>query len=170
MNRKHKWKFNIIDVIFVLVILIGIIFIVLRMAGAKTPIADEKIDKIGTYFVTFTSPELADYVSRRIELGDKLTSDDGSIDLGTVTNIQLEDSVVYNADDSGQLVASSKPGYHTLYLTGKVKASDNGYGITVDGTKFGVGHSMVVRAGDAKMYLVVYDIRKKSSSENVDAS
>ena len=118
-----------------------------------------------TYVITFTGDEVPNYVAERVELGAPVTDDACVVDLGTVLDVKLDESVSYNTNAAGELVASSRDDSKSIKLYCEVQASDNGYGVTIDGTDFGVGHTMVVRAGDAKMYLTLYDIQKESESD-----
>lgn len=165
MESKKKLKFNIVDVIFLLAVLAGVLFVALRISGSSVVARLTGGEAPEAYIITFTGDEVADYVTDRITFGAPLTDDAGTLNLGTLIDLQLSESISYNINDNGQYVTSSKPGYHSLLLMGEVQAVDNGNGLTVDGTKLGVGHSMVVRAGDAKLYLIIYDIQKKTDSE-----
>ncbi len=159
MEKQKKWRFNIIDVLFLLVVLAGLLFVVLRLGGFDvvarlTGAASEP------YVVTFIAVEVPDYAAERIQAGDKVTDDNLSVNLGTVLDVQVGPAQVSTADAQGKLVISEEEGFSSVELSCQTAATDNGSGVTVDGLDLGVGHTMVVRAGDAKMYMVVCDIQK----------
>lgn len=164
MESKKKRKFNAVDVIFILIVLAGLAFVLLRFTGLGSIAGLTGESAAESYIITFSGDEVPNFVIERIEAGDPLTDDACQLDLGTVVDLEVSDAVSYNANDAGELVVSSKPNNSSIKLMGEVQATDNGNGITIDGNSFGVGHTMVVRAGDAKMYLVVYDIQKKDDS------
>lgn len=164
MEKQKKLRFNLVDVIFILVLLAGIAFVAMRLGGLDVVARLTGASAPEPYVITFTSTEVANYVVERVEIGSKVTDDEVSMNLGTVLDFQLGISQVSSAREDGQLVVSSKEGYSSINLLCQVQGSDNGNGVTVDGLALGVGHTMVVRAGDAKMYMVVCDIQKLSES------
>lgn len=164
MDKQKKLKFNLVDVIFLLVVLAGIAFVAMRVGGLDVVARLTGAASPEPYIITFTGAEVADYVVERIEVGDRMTDDEVSLNLGSVIDIQTGPAQSNSSREDGQLVLSSKEGYSSIKLTCQVQASDNGNGITVDGLNLGVGHTMVVRAGDTKMYLIVYDIQKLADS------
>lgn len=165
MENKKTRKFNIVDIIVLLVLLLGIAFVLLRIFGGSSLMGLVSGETQDTYVITFTGDEVPEFVAERVVIGSAVTDDACTVDLGTVLDVQLDESISYNANAAGELVASSRDDSRSIKLMCEVQASDNGNGVSVDGTQFGVGHTMVVRAGDAKMYLTLYDIEKKSESE-----
>lgn len=164
MDKQKKLKFNVVDVIFLLAVLAGVAFVVMRLGGVDVVARLTGAASPEPYVITFIGEEVADYVADRVEIGDSVTDEELSMDLGTVVDLQRGESLTYNPDYDGILALSPKEGYCSVLLSCKVQASDNGNGVTVDGMALGVGHTMVVRAGDAKFYLIVYDIQKLSES------
>lgn len=160
MEKQKKWRFNIIDVLFLLVVLAGILFVILRLGGFDVVARITGTASTEEYVITFIDTEVPDYAAERIEKGDKATDDNLSVNLGTVVDVQLSPAQVPTPDTEGILVVSAEEGFSTVLLSCQVKASDNGNGVTVDGLDLGVGHTMVVRAGDSKMYMTVCDIQK----------
>lgn len=164
MDKQKKLKFNLVDVIFLLAVLAGIAFVVMRIGGLDVVARLTGAASPEPYVITFIGEEVPDFVAERIEIGDPATDDEASMNLGAVVDVQLSEALTYNPDYDGKLMRSSKEGYYCVHLMCKAQGTGTGSGVTVDGLALGVGHSMVVRAGDAKMYLVVYDIQKLSES------
>ena len=167
-KQRKKLKFNIIDVAFVVAVLAGLVFVVLRVGGFDLLTSIIFGEKEEAYAVTFTGAEVADYVIERIHTGDKMSDEWLGVDLGEVLEVKLGPAQSYSAREDGRLVMSDKEGYYSVLVTGYCKAVDNDNGITVDGLNLGVGHTMVVRIGDAKLYLVVQDIQKLDGSPYAD--
>ena len=163
-KQKKKLKFNIIDIAFVAAVLAGLIFVVLRVGGFDLLYSIVFGEKKETYAVTFAGAEVADYVIERINLGDKMSDEWMGVELGEVLEIKTGPAQSYSARQDGKLVMSDKEGFYSIVVTGYCDAVDNDHGITVDGLNLGVGHTMVVRIGDAKLYLVVQDIQKMDGS------
>lgn len=167
-KQKKKLKFNIIDVAFVAAVLAGLIFVVLRVGGFDLLYSIVFGEDEELFAVTFAYEDTAGYVVERIKLGDRMTDEWMGVDLGEVLEVKLSPAQVYSTRQDGKLVISDKEGYYTISVTGYCKAKDNKSGITVDGLNLGIGHTMVVRIGDAKLWLVVNDIQKMEGSRFED--
>ena len=167
MEKQKKLKFNLVDVIFVLVLLAGAAFVALRIIGlgSDAPGEDEGKEKEGEeYIITLYTGESADYVIDHLRLGAQVTDDSITLDLGTVVDFKTGPARVNSAAEDGHLVLSDREGYSSVYLMCKVQGIDNGFGVLVDGLRLGIGHTMVVRAWEAKFYVAVYDIQKLSDT------
>ena len=163
MEKQKKLKFNLVDVIFILVLLAGVAFVALRLGGLDV-VARLTNTQTEGYIVTFIGTEVPDYVIDQLEIGASVTDDSLDLNLGTLVDFETGPARVTSAAADGHLIVSDREGYQTVYLMCKVNGSDNGFGVTVDGQAFGVGHSMVVRAGKAKIWMVVCDIQKLDDS------
>ena len=163
-KQEKKLKFNIIDVAFVAVVLAGLIFVVLRVGGFDLLYTIVFGAKEDTYAISFIGEEVADYVVDRLQPGDKVCDEWLGVDLGEVLEIKRGKAQSYSARQDGKLVMSDKENYSSIIVTCYCDAVDNENGITVDHLNLGVGHTMVVRIGDAKLYLVVHDIQKLDES------
>lgn len=163
MEKQKKLKFNLVDVIFLLVLLAGAAFLALRLGGliSTAPSSDGEQED---YVITFYAAESADYVVEHLWTGSDMTDDSMTLDLGTLVDFEVGPARVTSAAADGHLVVSDKEGFSSVYLMCKVPASDNGFGVTVDGLKLEIGHSMVLRAREAKFWVYVYDIQKLSDS------
>lgn len=164
MDKQKKLKFNIVDVVFLLAVLAGIAFVVLRLGGLDVVARITGTAPSEDYVITYFSTNTPDYVIERIEIGDPVTNDAMDANLGTLLDIRTDNAQISSAAADGHLVVSDLEGSSALYLICRMRASDNGNGITVDGLDLGIGHSIVVRAGDTKTWMVVRDIQKLSDS------
>ena len=164
MEKQKKLRFNLVDVIFILVLLVGVAFVALRLGGMDIVRQITGGSAPEPYVITFIGDEVPDYAAERIEIGDFASNEEATMNLGTVVDFQLSDALSYNPDYDGKLVLSAKEGYCCVTLMCQVQGTETSTGVVVDGMVLGVGHTMVVRAGDAKLYMVVYDMQKLSES------
>lgn len=186
MENKKKLKFNIVDVIFLLVLLAGLAFLALRFIQSlpesepaaesdpvpeSQPVSDPPQEPTPTdppgpveemYVITFFVPESADYIVNRLQLGSDMTDDSITLDLGTLVDYETGPARISSAAADGHLVISDKEGYSSVYLTCKMPGIHNGFGVTVCGgsLRLEVGHSMVIRTWESKFWAYVYDIQK----------
>lgn len=159
IDQKGKLfgKINIIDlaIVIVIVAVIGILgfkFLAPSQSGG---------DAQGICEVKFYIEEVSDFVSEKVNVGDKLMDESKNVSLGVVTNVELFDAVSYGTDAEGKWVKSSKPDYKSMIITGEVNATKFDHGMIVNASKYYVGHTFVLLAGEAKLYLRVYDINFK---------
>lgn len=153
-DGKLFGKINVIDFIVILVVILAIaaaaVFIFMPKDGADTLVMKFRIE------------EVDEFVAGKVKVGDPLYDDTYSLDLGFVTDIEIDDSISYsNADSDNIWTIASKEGYKSMIITGECKGTKTNLGAEIGGKKYGVGHSFVLRAGDAKLYLRVYDIELK---------
>ena len=158
-NGKVFGKINIIDLIVIIVIVACIaVFGFIKLSGGNNKIASAEKKEI---YMSFYAEEVPDFVAERVKEGDVLTDGDSNIELGEVTEVKVDAPKTFAADSSGKMITSEKEGYNSIIITGKVKGTLSDNGVEVGTAKYGVGHSMTLRAGDAKIYLKVYDISTK---------
>lgn len=154
-EQKKKFKVNIIDLAIVLIIVLAAAFVAIKfMSSNSIAVSGSK------YVVTYYADECPDYSAKSVQVGDPISDEQKNISLGTVTDVKLGPSDSYGVADDGRYVKSSKDGYNSVYITTEVEGADYEHGVIVSSTKYGVGHSLTVRAGKAKIYLRVYDIQK----------
>ena len=159
-NGKLFGKINIIDLLVILVILAAIaavaVFLFMPKSGGDTLIMKFRIE------------EVDEFVAKKVHVGDELYDDTYSLELGYVTDVELDDSISYGEVNDGVYTLTSKEGYYSMIITGEVNGRKTDLGAEIDGEKYGVGHSFVLRAGDAKLYLRVYDIQVKGEETDDD--
>ena len=152
-NGKLFGKINIIDLLVILVVLVAVAAVALFLLKPK--------DGGDTLIMKFRIEEVDEFVAEKVHIGDDLYDDTFSLDLGKVTEIEIDDSITYGGITNGVYTVGSKEGYKSMIITGECKGTKTSLGAEIGGKKYGVGHSFVLRAGDAKLYLRVYDIMLK---------
>lgn len=165
MEKEKKLKFNLVDVIFILVVLAGAAFVALRLSGKNMAPSGGSSEE---YIITYYIADSADYIVGHLRVGSALTDDAISLDLGTLVDFETGPARINSAAADGHQVVSDREGYSSVLLMTRVRAADNGFGVTVDGLKLQVGHSMVLRSQEAKLWVYVYDIQKLSDSPYAD--
>ena len=161
-NGKLFGKINVIDFLVVVVILVAVIAVAAFVFMPK--------DGADTLVMKFRIEEVDEFVALKVKVGDPLYDDTYSLDLGKVTDIEIDDSISYGSLMDGTFSLTSKEDYCSMIITGEVKGTKTKLGAEIGGKKYGVGHTFVLRAGDAKLYLRVYDIKVKDADEEDNAA
>lgn len=157
-NGKLFGKINVID-------FLAILAVVVVIAAAAVFVLRPK-DGGDTLIIKFRIEEVDGFVAKKVHIGDEMYDDTNLQDIGVVTDVELSDSISYGQVNDNVYTLTSKEGYYSMIITGEVKGRKTKLGAEIGGKKYGVGHSMVLRAGDAKMYLRVYDIALKDDNSN----
>lgn len=154
-DGKVFGKINIVDLIIIIVLVFSVGLF------AYTKIAEDANSASSTPLIfEFYTDELPEYVVPHVKVGSKLFDNDTNLELGEVTGVKSGPAVVYNVNEAGETVTSEKEGYKSIRITGKVKGALGDFGVEISGHKYGVGHSMTLRVGTAKIYLKISDIRE----------
>ncbi len=152
-NGKLFKKINIIDALAILVVLAAVAAI--AFFATKPAVTND------TLVMKYRIEEVDAFVAEKIHVGDELYDETYVQKLGEVTAVELNDSISYGQVEDGMYTLTSKEGYYSMIITGEVEGKKTKLGAEINEKKYGVGHSMVLRAGDAKLYLRVYDIAVK---------
>lgn len=159
-NGKIFGKINVIDFLVLMVVVLAVaavaVFLFMPRGGADTLIMKFRIE------------EVDEFVAKKVNVGDPLYDDTYSLDLGFVTDVELGDSISYSSqiDEDNIWTAISREGYYSMIITGECTGTKTKLGAEIGGKKYGVGHTFVLRAGDAKLYLRVYDIAVKDDKDD----
>lgn len=145
MSQK-KWKFNIVDVIVIAILVAGIAFVGMQVFGGE---AEPSIT--GTYRVTFFAEEVPAVVADYLQVGSPATNADNNLDLGTVVDVQVGESVSYVTLADGTIAQTSKPGYCSITVVCELTGNQQSIGLQVGSKILSVGHTMSVRNGNAKV-------------------
>ena len=164
MEKQKKLKFNLVDVIFILALLAGAAFVVLRLSGMSPSGVTNSNENGEEYIVTFFATDSANYIVDHLQIGSPVTDDSITLNFGTLVDFEAGPARITSAAADGHLIISDKAGFSSVYLMCRVRGTDNGFGITVDGQRLGVGHTTVVRAREAKFWTTVYNIQKLSDT------
>ncbi len=160
---KEGKLFGLINVIDLLVLLfiLAAAAVAFMFATGRISVSEKKGDLKGPVTdvdVVYYTEELSDFVARQIRYGALVYDDSYMNPLGKVTDFRFGKSLIYGPKDDGSLAVVEKDGYCSAFITGQATGKRTRLGFTYDKANYGVGHSMVIRAGDAKIYLRIYDI------------
>jgi len=148
-------KINIIDLIVLLVIIAAVAIVGFSFAKGSDTAAES------TLVVKYYIEEANNFVAEKVQVGNTLYDDNEDIELGKVIDVEIGEPVSWAGTADGQYVQVSREGFSSMIITGEVAGTKTDIGAEIEGVKYGVGHTMVLRAGDAKLYLRVYDIAVK---------
>lgn len=155
-DGKVFGKINIIDLIIIIVLVISAgLFVFTNTIGKDVAKSGDE-----TVVFEFFAEEVPDFVPPHVTVGSKLYDNDTNLELGEVVDVEAGPAKIYEANNEGVTVLSEKEGYNSIRITGKVKGTIGDFGVEIGGVKYGVGHSMTLRAGTAKIYLRISDIRE----------
>ncbi len=152
-------KVNIIDLCVVIAIIGVGAFLGMKFMSPSAEVKPVSED----YIIKFYVEEVPDYVANVIQLGDRVEDEQKSIFLGTVSNIVTGPGYEYTPNAAGELPRGYKEGYVSCEITAELKAQAFANGLLIEGNKYGVGHTFVIRAGKAKIYLKLSAIEPKGA-------
>ena len=157
MNQK-KAKFNIVDIIVILILVAGIAFVGVRMFGGEEPAVEANAGAGSTYHVTFHAECVREDVASTLVLGSKSENTSRNMDLGTLIDFTIDEAIAYGTDSNGHVVQGTKPGYVSVTLTCELTGIDQSTGLQVGQFMLNVGHSMGVRCGFTELNMFVQNI------------
>ena len=158
IDQKGKLfgKINIIDLIILVVVIAAAGILGYKFLAPKAQESSSSVAVVKYYI-----EEVSDFIADNVKVGDKCMDEAKNVPLGTVTAVEIGDAVSHATNDKGEYVESSKPGHKSMIITTEVNATPFDHGMIVGASKYYVGHTFVFLAGDAKLYLRVYDIQFK---------
>ena len=137
-NGKIKGKFNIIDILAVILIIAVIIGVAVRFKSSVTTAV--KSDEIFVYTVKVEG--VRDYTIEALKKGGKITDKKSEMDLGEIKNVEAEPTKTQQERADGKIVYADMPDRFTAIVTIQTrgKEADNSY-ITADSNELSVGRT-----------------------------
>ncbi len=147
-------KVNIVDLIIVVVILAAVAYLAITFLGPESTIASSE-----DVTVTFYTEEIPDYVVAALEEGSKVWDLSDNVTIGTVDSWSVSDSISYVVNDTQTAsFETPKTGYNALSLNVSAQGVIEEHGVRIGGVLYGVGHTVTMYAGEAKLYIKVSSI------------
>ena len=155
-NKKKSKKlfgiFNIVDIVFIAVVILAALIFVLSRFGSRVGAKD--------YVIGFYGEEVSDFVCNNLKIGSPVGGEMDFDKLGNIIDVDIYPSVSYAADDQGRFIRSSKEGYKAVVIYCKVTGVKNDYGLYVNGHTYLPGHTFTLYSDNAKLYLRVFSLQE----------
>ena len=140
MNKDGKinGKFNIIDILAIVLVLVVIVGIVWRFGSSVTTAV--KSDSEFTYVVKVEG--VRDYTIKALEKGGRVTDKNSTMDLGEIVDVAVMPATTISETATGNVISTELPGRYSAMITIKTygKESDNSY-IAADSNELSVGRT-----------------------------
>ena len=156
-NGKLFGKINLIDFIIVLIVIALAAFVALKVVDKGNEGAN-----LSEVRISFFGEETPDYVTKYIENGTPVLDGTEKVSLGTVESFELGSPLSYATTTNGDVQQVFKEGYSSVSITAIVKGELGANGVTIDGVLYGVGHTLPIYAGKAKLFMKVSGIEAVS--------
>ena len=154
-NGKLFGKVNLIDLLIVIVLVAVVGFLGYRFLGQDA----SGVVNTQTVYLSFTDMEVPNYVTEKLEIGANILDSEENNSMGTMTDFTLGEASSYDVDEVGDTVALHRPDCASVTLTSEVQATADGNGVIINGTRYAIGHTMVIYVGDCKLYAKISDIQ-----------
>ena len=151
-DAKVFGKINIIDLCIILAVMGATAFALMQFRGDGAP-AIIAAPETREFTLSFFVEEVENFRVEGINIGDALFDDPRNLFLGNVIYLDVQDAIVWNADRYGNTVRSNKEGHSSLEITTRLTATPTDHGIQVAGNRYGIGHSLTVRAGRSFIFM-----------------
>ncbi|MCL1863012.1 MAG: DUF4330 domain-containing protein [Defluviitaleaceae bacterium] len=151
---------NIIDLLIIIALVGAAVFGVWQFnAGRGVVFAPVETRE---FIISFFTEEVEDFTAFAVEVGDSVVDHGRNVPLGTVTAVEVADARVWNADQYGVAVASPKPGFSSIEISARLTAQPTEHGIIIAGNRYGIGHSLAVRAGRGTIFMRISGLEEVS--------
>lgn len=149
-------KINIVDFIVVAVIILGILGVGYKLLSSSTGL----FKKTEMIEIVFHNEDLPAYVADSINVGDKVKDSVKNTVFGKVVAKEVENSVVFAANDQGELKQTTRPGYVSMKLFVQGEGIFTDTGVIFSNSDYYVGRTLELRAGNGVIWTRVSDISK----------
>ncbi|MFB0920964.1 MAG: DUF4330 domain-containing protein [Oscillospiraceae bacterium] len=156
-NGKLFGKINLIDFIIVLVIIALAVFVALKVVDKGN-----ENTNLSQVRISFFGDETPDYVAKVLEKGTSVMDSTEKVTLGTVESFEVGAPIGYDTNANGEVQQVVRQGYNSVSITAIGKGALSEHGVTIDGVLYGVGHTLTIYAGKAKLYLKISGIEAVS--------
>ena len=152
-NAAKKRKFNIVDLIFLLVIIAAVAVVAVKFISNA-----QNKTKSAEYTVVLHSDDIPATALNSFKNGDEVLDDVGKV-FGRITDIQTAEAIVYGVDSAGRNVAGPKEGYVSVDITVNCSGTANDHYLTVSGIKYDSNASFTFICGQSMLWLRISDIK-----------
>ena len=156
-DGKLFGKVNIIDCLIVLILLALVAFV-----GFKFAHRNDETANLTKVRITFFGEETPDYVAKVLENGTPILDSKDDVTMGTIESFEVGEPLGYDTDVNGEVQQVIRQGYNSVSITAVGEGILGDHGVTIGGVLYGVGHTLTIYAGKAKLYLKVSGIEAVS--------
>jgi hypothetical protein len=149
-------KINIIDLLIVIGLIGLIAFGVYQLRSGRGFIGGETRE----FYITFFAEEIEDWAAQGVSVGDNLFDHLRGIQIGVVTHVNIGEAIVWNADQFGNTVRSTKEGFSSMEITARLSGTPSEHGVLVAGNRYGVGQNQPIRAGGSAIFTRISGLRE----------
>ena len=149
-------KVSVID-LFVLAMIVAIVLFGVLRLGNNQGMGFMQTAQPVTLGFTTVDP-LEDFTARVIRVGDPVAEHDSGAQLGRVTEVNMQVTIEQHPNADGIMTASPMYGYSRVDMTTNLYGYPVDNGVRVMGHTFLVGDEIVIRAGDANLFVYVSEI------------
>lgn len=149
-NGKLFGKINLIDFIIVLVLIALVAFVALKVVHK-----DDGQASLSQVRISFYGEETPDYVANALEKGAPILDSKENVTLGTIEDFKIDAPLGYDTNANGEVQQVVRQGYNSVSITATGSGVIGEHGVTIDGILYGVGHTLTIYAGKAKLYLKI---------------
>ncbi len=156
-NGKLFGKINLIDFAIVLVLIALVAFVALKVVDKGN-----EGTSLSQVRISFFGDETPDYVAKVLEEGTSVMDSTEKVTLGTVESFEVGAPIGYETDTKGEIQQVIRQGYNSVSINVLGKGEITEHGVTIDGVLYGVGHTLTIYAGKAKLFLKISGIEAVS--------
>lgn len=149
-NGKLFGKINIIDLIFIIIVLAATVFAMNRFGVFSPDKAVGAVEK--KLLLTMYQEEVNTFTLSNIKPGDPVSESFQNISLGKVSELNISSPVNWGADQNGNQIKTQRDGYSSITLKTEVPGTVTSSGFTIGGAKYYVGQLLVIRVGTSTLY------------------
>lgn len=149
-------KFNILDIVVVLAILVVIAGVGYKFLKSNTPTPFRQADRIETSFFV---EEVPDYAAAAIKAGDTVTDRVTGSAFGKVVSVDVQPSVSYAPDQEGHFVRTSKETYRSVRIVVQGEGIWSEKGVTFGNIDYYINKQQEYRFGNVAFFCRIQNMQ-----------
>lgn len=147
-------KINLIDLLVIIVVVAAVAFLGFKFLGpAEDTGGTQKV------IVSVYCEEASTFAVDKLAVGDEIYDSAANTVLGSLSSWETGDSESYLTNPSGVIVPYSKETFRSVVAEIECAGVIGPHGVTINGTLYGIGHSMAIYSGNCKMFVRVSEIQ-----------
>ena len=173
-RQKRAYKFNIIDLVLIIVILAAVAVLIYIMLGNSLLAGKEETTIIYTIEVPQIKNELIPAINEMSEPGTKVIDSVRNFEIGEIVKVQIEDVFSNEMDpEAGVVFRKPYPDHSKIIITIKAKCIKNKVRYTINGKTIMVGVQMNFRTPTFVSYgncTYIVEVNENGSKKSGDTT